>query len=152
MEEMKSPGNMITEMIAAELKPANLARIEIMPSQARPNNPCFMNLAVRRLLAAYPPKVIWRSLVRRARSKSKALSVRETAALGDRRFISVIQFENQRFLVGSSPGSVTLLAQLPDQPGRDLETDGETGDGETGKTLGQPGAGKEKTRRESEEN
>lgn len=42
------------------------------------------------------------------------LSIRETAALGDRRFVSVIQFEHQRFLIGSSPNSVTLLSQLPD--------------------------------------
>jgi hypothetical protein len=26
----------------------------------------------------------------------------------------VIQFERQRFLIGSSPNSVTLLSQLPD--------------------------------------
>jgi hypothetical protein len=32
--------------------------------------------------------VIWTSLVRRAGSKRKTLSVRETAALGDRRFVS----------------------------------------------------------------
>ncbi len=67
--------------------------------------------------------LVWRSLVRRsllctswvcrAGSKRKALSVRETAALGDRRFVSVIQFERQRFLIASSPSSVTLLAQLP---------------------------------------
>jgi flagellar biogenesis protein FliO len=42
------------------------------------------------------------------------LFVRETAALGDRRFVSVIQFESRRFLIGSSAASVTLLAQLPD--------------------------------------
>jgi flagellar biogenesis protein FliO len=59
--------------------------------------------------------VIWRSLVRRAGSKRKMLSVRETAAIGDRRFVSVIQFERQRFLIGSSPSSVTLLSQLPDE-------------------------------------
>jgi len=53
------------------------------------------------------------SWVCRAGSKRKALSVRETAALGDRRFVSVIQFERQRFLIASSPSSVTLLAQLP---------------------------------------
>lgn len=57
---------------------------------------------------------VWKSWVRRTRSKGKTLAVRETAALGDRRFVSVIQFERQRFLVGSSPSSVTLLAQLPD--------------------------------------
>ena len=59
--------------------------------------------------------VIWTSLVRRAGSKRKTLSVRETAALGDRRFVSVIQFERQRFLIGSSPSSITLLSKLPDE-------------------------------------
>src|SRR6266436_3511600 len=59
--------------------------------------------------------VIWTSLVRRAGSERKTLSVRETAALGDRRFVSVIQFERQRFLIGSSPSSITLLSQLPDE-------------------------------------
>jgi hypothetical protein len=59
--------------------------------------------------------VIWRSLVCRAGSKRKTLSVRETAALGDCRFVSVIQFERQRFLIGSSPSSITLLSQLPDE-------------------------------------
>jgi len=59
--------------------------------------------------------VIWTSLVRRAGSERKTLSVRETAALGDRRFVSVIQFERQRFLIGSSPSSITLLSKLPDE-------------------------------------
>jgi Flagellar biosynthesis protein, FliO len=58
---------------------------------------------------------VWKTWANRARSKRKALAVRETAALGDRRFVCVIQFERQRFLVGSSPSSVTLLAQLPDE-------------------------------------
>lgn len=52
---------------------------------------------------------IWRS-----QKKRKALSVRETASLGERRFVAVIQFERQRFLIGASPSSVTLLSQLPD--------------------------------------
>jgi flagellar biogenesis protein FliO len=55
-------------------------------------------------------------LVRGAVSRRKALSVRETAALGDRRFVSVIQFERRRFLIGSSPSTVTLLSHLPDEP------------------------------------
>jgi len=59
--------------------------------------------------------IIWTSLVRRAGRKRTTLSVCETAALGDRRFISVIQFERQRFLIGSSPSSITLLSKLPDE-------------------------------------
>ena len=44
----------------------------------------------------------------------KFLLVSETSALGDRRFVAVVQFERQRFLIGSSPFSVTLLARLSD--------------------------------------
>jgi flagellar biogenesis protein FliO len=55
----------------------------------------------------------WRFLMAHACRKRKTLFVQETAALGDRRFVSVIQFEGERFLVGSSPSSVALLARLP---------------------------------------
>ena len=69
-------------------------------------------------LAAARFKVFSRFIVSISRAgikrQRKALSVRETAALGERRFVSVIQFERQRFLIGSSPNSVTLLSQLPD--------------------------------------
>jgi len=54
----------------------------------------------------------WRALVSRTR-RPKSLVLIESSALGDRRFVSVVQFERQRFLVGSSPSSVTLLARLP---------------------------------------
>jgi flagellar biogenesis protein FliO len=65
---------------------------------------------------------IWRS-----QKKRKALSVRETASLGERRFVAVIQFEQQRFLIGGSPSSVNLLAQLPDDrvPASDARSGGE---------------------------
>lgn len=48
-------------------------------------------------------------------SERKRLMVRDTAPLGDRRFVSILQFERQRFLIGYSPSTVTLLAQLPDE-------------------------------------
>jgi flagellar biogenesis protein FliO len=64
-------------------------------------------------IAADRCRALWRS-----RSRPKALSVCETAALGERRFVAVVQFERLRFLVGASPASVTLLAQLPDAPPR----------------------------------
>ncbi len=139
MEEMKSPDE-TTPIILPQSK---LARIEIMPRPARRNSPRFFTLAATRL------KVLWRSVIRHATNKRKALSVRETAALGDRRFVSVIQFESQRFLIGSSPTSVTLLAQLPDQPHHEKEPDEEARE-ETVEECGQPGE-KEKTHRESEE-
>lgn len=48
-------------------------------------------------------------------SERKRLMVRDTAPLGDRRFVSILQVERQRFLIGYSPSNVTLLAQLPDE-------------------------------------
>ena len=72
------------------------------------------NLGQIFVLAAARLRSVGNSLWRAGR-RHKALVVRETAALGDRRFVSVIQFEQQRFLVGSSPSSVTLLSVLPDE-------------------------------------
>ncbi len=88
-------------------------------------------------LAAGQLKVFWHSVAGRAgiKRKRKTLSVRETAALGDRRFVSVIQFERQRFLIGSSPTSVTLLSQLPDESARG-EAAGEVAGEQSGKQSG----------------
>ena|ERR1700691_1765835 len=60
-------------------------------------------------------EAFWRALVSRARRRPKSLVLVESSALGDRRFVTVVQFEQQRFLIGSSPSSVTLLARLPDE-------------------------------------
>jgi len=113
------------ELTQMEMRSMELAPMEITQTRTQPSSPVAPALA-RRLaqmsaLAAACLKVFWRSaiwrslpLLCRAASKRKTLAIRETAALGDRRFVSVIQFERQRFLIGSSPAAVTLLAQLPD--------------------------------------
>jgi Flagellar biosynthesis protein, FliO len=56
----------------------------------------------------------WRALIVHTRRVPKSLIVSESAALGDRRLVSVVQFERQRFLIGCGPSTVTLLARLPD--------------------------------------
>src|SRR5271163_3797750 len=90
------------------------APLEITRALTRPNSPDFFMLAAARLKVFCA--VTWRSLVNHTRRQRKTLSVSESAALGDRRFVSVIQFERQRFLIGSSPSSISLLALLPDRP------------------------------------
>jgi flagellar biogenesis protein FliO len=106
-----------------EMRAMKLAPMEITQTRTEPGSPLAPALMRRfarmSALAGARLKVLWRSvnwrsLLCRAASKRKTLAVRETAALGDRRFVSVIQFEQQRFLIGSSPAAVTLLAQLPD--------------------------------------
>lgn len=54
-------------------------------------------------------RALWRS-----RQERKRLLVRETAALGERRFVAVVQFEAKRFLIGYSATTVSLLSSLPD--------------------------------------
>jgi flagellar biogenesis protein FliO len=44
--------------------------------------------------------------------KARRLRVCETLALGERRFLAVIEFDRQEFLVGGSANSVVLLARL----------------------------------------
>ena len=55
-----------------------------------------------------------RKIENRLRRQPKSLFVSETAALGERRSVSVVQFERQRFLIGCGPTSIALLARLPD--------------------------------------
>ena len=61
--------------------------------------------------------VAWAKLTQvwHGHSCPRALSIRETASLGERRLVAVVHVGPQRFLVGASPSSVTLLAQLPDE-------------------------------------
>ncbi len=62
------------------------------------------------------------------RGRHKNLVVRETATLGERRLVAVVEFEAQRFLIGASPSAITLLAQLPDQPQSLAEADCRSGE------------------------
>lgn len=51
----------------------------------------------------------------RVRQNKKRLRVCETVALGEKRFVAVIQVDDKQFLVGGASNSVSLLAQL-DKP------------------------------------
>ena len=75
----------------------------------RSNPPASFSLARISALLSARLNTLWRS-----QRKRKVLSVRDTAGLGERRFVAVVQFERQRFLIGGSSSSVNLLAQLPD--------------------------------------
>jgi flagellar biogenesis protein FliO len=64
--------------------------------------------AVRVIQTAF--EKLWRSP-----HKRRSLLVKEMAGLGERRFVAVVKFERQRFLIGASGASVTLLAHLPEE-------------------------------------
>ena len=46
-------------------------------------------------------------------NRGKRLRLCETLPLGEKRFLAVVQFEQQQFLVGGSGDSIALLTQLP---------------------------------------
>ena len=42
----------------------------------------------------------------------KSLRICENVSLGDKRFVAVVQVDDERFLIGGSSGSVSLLSRL----------------------------------------
>lgn len=52
--------------------------------------------------------------------KTRRLQIQESLSLGEKRFLAVVEFEGQRFLVGGGRQSVTLLTKL--DPGADFST------------------------------
>jgi flagellar biogenesis protein FliO len=48
---------------------------------------------------------------------SRQLYLRETLALGERRFIAVVEFEQQKFLIAGTGSSVAMLTALPEAAG-----------------------------------
>jgi flagellar biogenesis protein FliO len=57
---------------------------------------------------------IWRWLTALGRSDpSRQLRLQETLALGERRFLAVVEFERQKFLIAGTGNSVAMLSPLP---------------------------------------
>jgi len=50
--------------------------------------------------------------------KPRRLELCETLSLGDKRFVAVVRFEDQHFLIGGAVNSVALLAHIPERTGR----------------------------------
>ena len=70
-----------------------------------------------------PPEVAWSVALKNSWQwvqravmprKARRLRVCETLSLGERRFLAVIEFDRQEFLVGGSGNSLALLARLHD--------------------------------------
>jgi flagellar biogenesis protein FliO len=57
----------------------------------------------------------WKWLQQRSKqqNRTKKLRVCETAQLGEKRFVALIQADGERFLIGATGTSISLLATLP---------------------------------------
>lgn len=58
---------------------------------------------------------MWKWLQNRSKTqrRNRKLRVCESAQLGDKKFVALIQADGQRFLIGGTSTSVSLLATLP---------------------------------------
>lgn len=65
----------------------------------------------------------WQRLLRVSRRAPRRLRLCESLALGDRRFVAVVEFERARFLVGGTPSSLVLLSRLQDAGARPRDRD-----------------------------
>lgn len=72
-----------------------------------PDAPAASSKRWRRAIA------LWDWLQQRAKQQArKQLRICETVSLGDKRFLALVQVEGERFLIGGSAHTVSLLAQL----------------------------------------
>jgi hypothetical protein len=69
-------------------------------------------------------RALWRRLaelgqrtLRIRKSSPRSLCLRDSLPLGDRRFVAVVQFEQERFLIGGTSSSLVLLSRLADSCG-----------------------------------
>ena len=77
-----------------------------------------MKSEVLRIEAVLPPdgwarlRQWWQRLARLSRRTPRQLRLAENLALGDRRFVAVIEYRRERFLVGGTSAALVLLARL----------------------------------------
>jgi flagellar biogenesis protein FliO len=60
---------------------------------------------------------LWKRTLRVSRRAPKQLRLRESLPLGERRFVAVVEFEKERFLLGGTSSSLVLLSRLADSGG-----------------------------------
>ena len=60
---------------------------------------------------------MWKRTLRISRRTPKHLRLCESLPLGERRFVAVVEFERERFLLGGTPSSLVLLSRLADSGG-----------------------------------
>jgi len=63
----------------------------------------------------------WERVLRLGRRAPRRLRLCESLPLGERRFVAVVEFEAERFLVGGTPSSMVLLSRLADCRKQEVE-------------------------------
>jgi flagellar biogenesis protein FliO len=86
-------------------------QVEQLPSGAGNARPSLEDWAQTLLIKTWNALkgITHRVKVQQAR---KSLRVCESVSLGEKRFVAVVQVDEERFLIGGSSGSVSLLSRL----------------------------------------
>lgn len=58
--------------------------------------------------------LLWLQTRSQVARRPRRLQLCATVALGEKRFVSIIECDGQQFLIGGGAGNVSLLSQLPD--------------------------------------
>ncbi len=64
---------------------------------------------------------LWQKTVRLGQRSPKRLRLCESLPLGERRFVAVVEFDTERFLVGGTASSMVLLSRLAEDRAPDEE-------------------------------
>ena len=62
-------------------------------------------------------RALWKRVASLGQRAPRHLRVSETVALGERRFVAIVEFEHSRFLLGGTSSSLVLLANLGNESG-----------------------------------
>jgi len=81
-------------------------------------------------------RALWNRMRRMSSRGAKRLRLAESLGLGDRRFVAVVEFEEERFLLGGTASSLVLLARLgavpqPEEQEQEQEEEKEEERGQT---------------------
>jgi flagellar biogenesis protein FliO len=61
---------------------------------------------------------LWERILRLGRRAPRRLRLCESLPLGERRFVAVVEFDRERFLVGGTASSLVLLSRLEESGSR----------------------------------
>jgi len=91
---------------------------QVEPLRPTANEPVFLPSVrcwIRTVLIGTWSALKWIMQRAQAKQKRKNLRVCETIPLGEKRFVAVVQVDDERFLIGGSSSSVSLLTRLPEK-------------------------------------
>jgi flagellar biogenesis protein FliO len=101
---MSATSQSLPGIVSPETIPAEVSRRQF------PSGIPALRMLVNRLASALS-WILKRLKVQQAR---KSLRLCENLSLGEKRFVAVVQVDGERFLIGGSSSSVSLLTRLPE--------------------------------------